>query len=121
VNYRRNLLGPANSSPGDWASRYITELSCGETVSFRPRGSSMEPIIKSGQLCTVAPIEPYDVNVGDVVLCEVGGKQYLHAVAATRDVGNGSRTFRHFQIRNNRGFTNGWTTKVYGKLVRVES
>jgi hypothetical protein len=36
-----------------WASQYIDQLNSGNTVSFRPRGSSMSGKIESGQLCTV--------------------------------------------------------------------
>jgi hypothetical protein len=41
-----------------WASGHIARLQKGETVSFRPRGNSMKGKIDSGQLCTVAPVDP---------------------------------------------------------------
>ena len=61
-----------------WATRYIEKLARGETVSFRPRGHSMTGKIESGQLCTVAPVEPTVLVVGDIVLCKVRGREYLH-------------------------------------------
>ena len=97
-----------------WATQYITRLGAGETVSFRPRGHSMTPKIESGQLCTVEPVDPTTLQVGDIVLCKVRGAEYLHLVRAIQD--------SRFQIGNNRGFINGWigARSIYGKLVRVE-
>jgi len=66
-----------------------------------------------GQLCTVAPVDPKTLEVGDIVLCRVGGSQYLHLIKAI----SGSR----FQIGNNRGRINGWITAngVFGKVIDV--
>ena len=70
--------------------------------------------IESGQLCTVAAVDPATLNVGDIVLCKVAGNEYLHIVKAI----DGER----FQIGNNRGFINGWIgpSSIYGKCIRVE-
>jgi hypothetical protein len=54
-----------------WATRYIEKLRAGERVSFRPRGQSMTGRIESGQLCTVVPVDPATLLVGDIVLCKV--------------------------------------------------
>lgn len=96
-----------------WATGYISKLQAGETVKFRPRGSSMKGKVESGQLCTVEPISGA-IEVGDVVLCKVAGRQYLHLVKAVQ----GDR----YQIGNNRGHINGWVGRngVFGKLVKVE-
>ena len=98
-----------------WATHYIEMLRGGETVSFRPRGHSMSGKIESGQLCTVAPVDPETIRVGDVVLCKVNGRQYLHLVKAVQG--------QRFQIGNNRGRVNGWITagSIYGRCVKVES
>ena len=100
-----------------WADSYIERLQAGEIVEMRPRGRSMEPKIRSGQLCTVEPIGEDGVRVGDVVLCWVNGSQYLHNVLASR-----GRTYSEFQIGNNKGGKNGWVApfRIYGKLVKVE-
>jgi hypothetical protein len=97
-----------------WATGYIARLQAGETVQFRPRGHSMKGKIESGQLCTVEPVEPASVQVGDIVLCKVNGRQYLHLVKAIQ----GGR----FQIGNNRGRINGWVSanSIYGRCTRVE-
>ncbi len=65
-----------------WASGHIEKLKRGETVSFRPRGHSMKDKIESGQLVTVQPVEPDTLAVGDIVLCKVGGREYLHLIKA---------------------------------------
>jgi len=97
-----------------WATSYIERLKKGETVQFRPRGNSMTGKIESGQLCTVAPVDPADLNVGDIVLCKVNGNQYIHLIKARQ----GDR----FQIGNNRGRINGWigVNGIYGKCIRVD-
>jgi phage repressor protein C with HTH and peptisase S24 domain len=98
-----------------WANAYIEKLQQGETVQFRPRGNSMAPKIKSGQMVTVSPIDRKIVE-GDIVLCTVKGKQWLHLVTALM-FGQG-----RVQISNNKGHVNGWTTrdKVYGIVTKVE-
>ena len=97
-----------------WATPYIDRLKKGETVQFRPRGNSMSGKIESGQLCTVAPVNSEELQVGDIVLCKVNGNQYIHLVKAKQ----GNR----FQIGNNRGHVNGWigVNGIYGKCIRVE-
>lgn len=49
-----------------WADGYISELNAGRSVDFRPRGNSMVPRIKSGDLVTVDPIQD-EPEKGDVV------------------------------------------------------
>jgi hypothetical protein len=97
-----------------WASAYIATLQEGDTVQFRPRGNSTQGKIESGQLCTVEPVDPASVEVGDIVLCKVNGKQYLHLVKAIQG--------KRFQIGNNRGRINGWVSanSIYGKCTKVE-
>lgn len=96
-----------------WAAHYIAKLQAGETVSFRPRGNSMQGRIESGQLCVVEPVEPGNIEVNDIVLCKVRGSEYLHIVKAIQ----GAR----FQIGNNRGRINGWIgpASIFGKLKSV--
>src|SRR5262245_17567725 len=98
-----------------WATAHIEKLRTGETVSFRPRGNSMTGKIESGNLCTVEPIATSLLRVGDIVLCKVNGREYLHLIKAI----SGER----FQVGNNRGRINGWVTAntIYGKCVRVVS
>lgn len=97
-----------------WASPYIEKLRLGETVSFRPRGNSMAGKIESGQLCTVEPVDPAAIRVGDIVLCKVNGSEYLHLIKAIQ----GAR----FQIGNNRGRINGWVSAgaIFGRCIHIE-
>lgn len=85
-------------------------VSAGSTVDFRPTGSSMVPLVASRDLVTVAPVDPGQVEVGDIVLARVAGTVYLHLVTAV-DAGRG-----RVQIGNNRGRVNGWTShaRVFG-------
>lgn len=74
----------------------------------------MVPKIHSGDLCTVAPVDPNSLEVGDVVLCKVHGNEYLHLIKAIQGL--------RFQIGNNRGLINGWVGPgaIFGKLLSVE-
>jgi hypothetical protein len=98
-----------------WASEHIRRLRGGVTVSFRPRGNSMAGKIESGQLCTVEPVDASSLEVGDIVLCKVNGREYLHLLKAIQ----GDR----FQIGNNRGRINGWVSAaaIFGRCVRIEN
>ena len=97
-----------------WATLYIEKLKQGETVQFRPRGNSMSGKIDSGNLCKVVPATKEALEVGDIVLCKVGGAQYLHLIKAKQ----GDR----IQIGNNRGGINGWIglNGIYGRCTRIE-
>src|SRR5262245_45468645 len=98
-----------------WATAHIARLKAGETVSFRPRGGSMSGKIESGQLCTIEPIKDVTLlQFGDIVLCKVGGNEYLHLIKAIQG--------QRFQIGNNRGFINGWIGPhaLYGRCIKVE-
>ncbi|EGR3310121.1 hypothetical protein AKG60_18090 [Vibrio parahaemolyticus] len=99
-----------------WATNYINELKGGKTISFRPRGNSMVGRISSGQLCTVVPVtEKTELRKGDIVLCYVGGSQYLHLIKSIK--GN------QYRISNNKGHVNGTTTRknIFGLCVKVGS
>jgi hypothetical protein len=87
----------------------------GETVTFRPTGSSMVPLIQSRDEVVVSPVDPALVEVGDIVLTKVAGNVYIHLVKAVES------SKRRVQIGNNRGGTNGWTgfDRVYGIAVSV--
>lgn len=97
-----------------WANHYIAALQEGRTVKFRPSGNSMSGKVESRQLVTVEPLAGRRPAVGDIVLCKVGGSQYLHLVKAVQ----GER----YQIGNNRGGINGWVwlNSIYGLCIKVE-
>jgi hypothetical protein len=98
-----------------WATHYIQKLKDGETVSFRPRGNSMQGKIELGQLCTVEPISDFEtIEKGDIVLCKVNGNEYFHLIKAIQG--------KRFQIGNNRGRINGWvgSNSIFGKCIKIE-
>lgn len=97
-----------------WVNDARTELAAGRTVQIRPVGGSMRGRIESGQLVTLAPVEPADVRVDDVVLVAWKGGFLLHLV---KEVADG-----RLRIGNNVGKVNGWVdaTAVVGKVVAVE-
>ena len=94
----------------------INRLRAGEIVYHRGHGNSMMPLIKSGQLQTLEPVDKYTILViGDIVLCKVGKSIYTHKITA---ISNDSK----FQISNNKGHVNGWIGKsnIYGKVIDLE-
>jgi Peptidase S24-like len=96
--------------------RQITDrVAAGETVTFRPTGNSMVPLIHSRDEVVVAPVDPKLVEVDDIVLTRVSGSIYIHLVKAVDDAK------RRVLIGNNRGGTNGWTgfDRVYGIAVSI--
>lgn len=98
-----------------WADQYIKVLEEKGEVSFNPKGNSMRPLIESGDKVTVRTTIPLMYRIGDIVLCKVKGKQYLHLISAI-DEGE-----RRFQISNNRGHVNGWISSkaIYGICIQV--
>jgi hypothetical protein len=87
-------------------------LKAGETFITSERGNSMTPLIHSGQKHRLAPITLDKVKVGDIVFCKVKGSYLTHLVKAVDPV-------RGCLIANNHGQVNGWTKKVFGKVIEV--
>jgi len=98
-----------------WADKYIAELNQDRSVSFRPRGKSMEGRISDGQLVTCEPMRGREPKTGDIVLCTVRNSQYLHLV---KNVSNGFAL-----IGNNHGNINGWCRfdSIHGLCVKVQA
>ena len=90
----------------------LERLQSGETFVTSEKGNSMVPLIKSGQEHKIAPIAIEDVKVDDIVYCKVKGNFYTHLVKAI-NVQKGCL------IGNNKGGINGWTKKVFGKVIEV--
>lgn len=86
-------------------------VSAGQTVQLRPHGNSMSGKIESGQLITIAPCSAS--GQGDIVLCKVNGRIFIHLVKSIDHQGR-------CQIANNHGRVNGWASKVVGKVIKVE-
>lgn len=88
----------------------VKELGEGRSVTLKPHGNSMTPLINSGDTIVLQPVDPADVKVGDAVLAKVKGRYYIHKVTAVGDDGR-------FQISNNHGHVNGWSRQVYGRVI----
>jgi hypothetical protein len=74
--------------------------------------------VASGQRVVVAPVDAQTrLQVGDVVLCRVHGRDYLHLVKAREGDGDVAR----YLIGNNRGGTNGWVHghAIFGRMLSV--
>jgi hypothetical protein len=97
-----------------WVNDARKELAAGRQVQVRPFGGSMRGRIESGQLVTLAPVNPSDIRVDDVVLVEWRGNYLLHLVKEIQG--------DQLLIGNNLGKINGLvpTTAVVGKVIAVE-
>jgi hypothetical protein len=97
-----------------WVNDARTALSEGRTVQVRPFGGSMRGRIESGQLVTLTPVDPAEVQIDDAVLVAWKGGYLLHLVKEVRD--------GQLLIGNNIGKINGWVpaSAVLGKVIAVE-
>lgn len=96
-----------------WADFAIKKLEEEGSVQITPTGNSMKGKVESGSKVTVEKISLDKLEVGNIVLCKVKGKQYLHLIKAIDKRGR-------FLIGNNRGGVNGWTKKIYGIATNIE-
>jgi len=90
----------------------LEKLQNGEKIITSEKGNSMVPLIYSGQKHKIIPINWEDCSVGDIVYCKVRGSFYTHLVKAKNNE-------KGLLIGNNKGRTNGWTKKVYGRVVEI--
>ncbi|MFO0825313.1 MAG: hypothetical protein U0792_19690 [Gemmataceae bacterium] len=97
-----------------WVNDARQGLTQGRTVQVRPFGGSMRGRIESGQLVTITPVDPVEVQVDDAVLVAWKGGFLLHLVKEVKD--------GRLLIGNNIGKINGWVpaSAVLGKVVAVE-
>lgn len=90
----------------------LERLQAGETFTTKEKGSSMVPLIRSGQEHILSPITWESCEVGDIVYAKVNGNFYTHLVKAKNND-------KGLQIGNNRGYINGWSKQIYGKVIKV--
>lgn len=90
----------------------LERLEKGETFVTKEKGNSMTPIIKSNQEHKLAPCTLEQAQVGDIVYCKVRGSWMTHIVFA-------KHADKGVLIGNNHGHMNGWTKRVYGKVIEV--
>lgn len=96
-----------------WVKDALKELSLGTSAKVRPQGGSMRGRIESGQLVTIAPVEPDEIKIDDVVFVKWKGNYILHLV---KDIQGDN-----ILIGNNLGKENGWAhlDDVCGKVTDV--
>ena len=57
-------------------------LTRGHRIRFRAEGKSMHPTIRDGEVINVAPVAPYDVRRGDILLYRSAKSVIAHRVVA---------------------------------------
>ncbi len=80
----------------------------------------MKGKVDSGNLVTVEPIEDKKaLRKGDIVLCKVKGREYLHLIKVI--LAHGEKDYR-YQIGNNRGGINGYIgpNGIFGLCTKIE-
>lgn len=90
----------------------VEKLEAGEQVELNPKGNSMTPKIESGQKIVISPITE-EIEVGDIVLAKVKGRYYIHLVTAI------DKDKNRWQISNNHGHINGWSSKIFGVVSEI--
>lgn len=93
----------------------IEKLKAGETVKFRPAGHSMAPFVLHKQLVTMEPVGRDTMLDGQIVLCKVQGRNFLHFAGL---LGDGK-----YRIANAKGRVNGWCYRhnIFGVVVSIET
>ena len=64
----------------------------GKNVRFQAPGQSMHPAIKEGETITVAPVAPFNIKRGDILLYLAGMKVIAHRVVRIKREKNDSAT-----------------------------
>lgn len=65
-------------------------LHAGIALRFTAQGSSMKPLLKSGDILVVKPVQAQQVRIGDVLLCSVSTERVVaHRVIGKRTGKNG--------------------------------
>jgi SOS-response transcriptional repressor LexA len=91
--------------------RTVEALDLGKDHTMKVFGQSMTPIIESGSALTFRKTDDY--QVGDVVISKVKGR-FIDAHKITKIDSEG-----RYLISNNKGWDNGWTRKVFGRVIAV--
>jgi SOS-response transcriptional repressor LexA len=100
------------TGPG-WATPYIAKLKQDGKVQLKVYGTAMIPLLAPGDQVILRIITNNEVYPGDIVLCRVNGRDYLHKIASVR--------LDRYQIADNKDFIKGWVTLsgIFGKCVKI--
>jgi hypothetical protein len=90
--------------------RAVRAVRRGQRAHLLVTERSMAPVLKPLQLVRVEPVDAERLQIGDVVIAEVGGRLHLHLV---RHI---DREARRVEIASRDGHLDGWTdyARVYG-------
>jgi len=91
--------------------RTIEKIEAEGQAKMKVFGNSMTPIIKSGSLLTYITADEY--KKGDIVLCKVRGR-WIDAHKVTK-----KHPTKGYMIANNHGWENGWTKKIFAKIIEI--
>jgi len=92
--------------------RVIKELNENGISKMKCFGNSMTPILHNGGLMTFKKQEKYEI--GNMVFCRVKGNYVdCHKITQKSDE-------RGYLISNNKGWENGWTRTIYGRVIKEE-
>lgn len=91
--------------------RTMKTLEGGQNAAMKVFGNSMRPIIWTGSKLLFRKTDDY--QVGDVVFCKVKGR----LIDAHKIIKIDSRG--RFMIANNLGHENGWTSRIFGRVIAV--
>jgi hypothetical protein len=81
------------------------------TGTMKCFGNSMLPILSNPATNTYKAQKSYRVD--DIVFCKVRGR-YIDAHKITKVAADGQ-----YLISNNKGHDNGWTSTIYGRVIRT--
>ncbi len=97
-----------------WARAAIEALLRGEESTLRYHGDAMRGRIDDGAEVNLAPVDPGELKVGDLVLARVKGEDDLNLIRA---IDRGT-----FFVGDNVGGVGGWieTDALHGVVVTIE-
>jgi len=94
-------------------TKAIKELATNGITIMKVFGNSMTPILYSGSILTFKRCDD-GYEIGDIVFCRVNSR-YIDAHKITS-----KNEQRGYFISNNHGHDNGWTRRIFGKVVKIE-
>jgi len=95
-------------------------LHAGKAVRFRARGSSMQPLVRDGDILLIEPLDTGPLQLGEIVLCnQRAGSVVVHRVVRRQTSPDGVRyTIQGDQVEKADGTLS--LAKIHGRLVSLE-
>jgi signal peptidase I len=117
------MLSPVTSIPctsSEFAELAVALLQAGKALRFHARGTSMNPLVRDGDVLLVWPVDARSVRVGDIILgSSAPGQVVVHRVVRRLSASTGhSFVLQGDQAAQPDGLVA--EALVYGKLVAIE-